>query len=131
MLTSEVTPVSVGAPGQWIVGCDSPLNFVVMMLEVMARIVTFYFLGGTNHVHFVISELDLPRDQIVAVHEVDADNVVVQLVYDIHWVSEFLSLDPEVHLIDPYGVHCISGWGDATLSVRDFPQFLVPKSGVK
>jgi hypothetical protein len=92
-------------------------------------------LGGANRVHFVIGELDLPRvhivDQLVAVHEVDADNVVVQLVYDIHWVSEFLSLDPEVHLIDPYGVHCVSGWGDAALSVHDFPQFLVPKSGVK
>jgi hypothetical protein len=40
MLTSEGTPVSVGAPGQWIVatsGCVSPLNLVVMMLEVIAR----------------------------------------------------------------------------------------------
>ncbi len=40
------TPVSVGAPGQCIVamyvlsGCESPLNFVVMMLEVMAWMVT-------------------------------------------------------------------------------------------
>ncbi len=46
MLTSDGTPVSVGAPGQWIVamyilsGCDSPLNLVEMMPEVMAGIVT-------------------------------------------------------------------------------------------
>ncbi len=38
-------------------------------------------LGGTNHVHFGIGELDLSRvhivDELVAVHEVDADNVVI------------------------------------------------------
>ncbi len=80
-----------------------------------------HLLGGTNRVHFGIGKLDLPRvhvvDQFVVVHEVDADNVVVQFIYDIHWVSEFLSLDPEVHLIDPYGIHCISGCSDAALSV--------------
>jgi len=42
MVMSDGTPVSVGAPVQFIVamyvlsGCVSPLNFVVMMLEVIA-----------------------------------------------------------------------------------------------
>ncbi len=70
-------------------------------------------------------------NQLVAMHEVDANNVVVQLVYDIHWVSEFLSLDPEVHLIDPYGVQSISRCDNAALSIGNFPWFLVSKCGVE
>ncbi len=91
--------------------------------------------GGANRIHLVVGELDLPHvnvvDQLIAVHEVDADNVVVQFIDDIHRMSEFLSFDPEVHFIDPYGVHGVSGCGDASLSVGDLSQFLVPKSGVK
>jgi hypothetical protein len=64
-----------------------------------------YLLGGADCVHFGIGEFDLPRvhvlDQFVMVHEVDADDVVVQFIYDIYRMSEFLSFDPEVHLIDP------------------------------
>jgi hypothetical protein len=70
-------------------------------------------------------------DQLIAVHEVDDDNVVIQFVDDIHWIGEFLSFDIEVHFIDPYGVHGISRCGDATLSVGNFPRFLVPKCGVE
>jgi hypothetical protein len=92
-------------------------------------------LGGANRVHFIVGELDLPRvhvvDQFVAVHEVDANDVVVQFVYDIHWVREFLSFDPEAHFIDPYGIHGISGCGDAALRVGDFLGFLVSESGVE
>ncbi len=55
--------------------------------------------GGANGIHLFVGEFDLPRvdlvDQFVAVHEVDADNVVVQLVDNIHWVSELLSFDIE------------------------------------
>ncbi len=91
-----------------------------------------YLLGGTDHVHFGI---DLSRvhivDQLVAVHKVDANDIVVQLGDYIHWMSEFSSFDPEVHLIDPYGVHCISGYSNATLSVRDLLQFLGSKCGIK
>ncbi len=81
MVTSDGTPVSIGAPGQCIVvmyvlsGCMSPLNFVVMMPEVIAGMVICLM------AHFFIGELDLPRvyvvDHFVAVHEVNADNVVV------------------------------------------------------
>ena len=65
--------------------------------------------GGTNGIHLFVGELDLPGvhilDQFVAVHEVDADNVVVQLVNDVHWVSELLSFDIKVYFIDPNGSH--------------------------
>ncbi len=71
-----------------------------------------HLFGGTNCVHFGVGELDLSRvhviDQLAAEHEVDADDVVVEFVNDVHWVSKFLSFDLEVHLIDPYGIHCIS-----------------------
>ncbi len=61
--------------------------------------------GGTNGIHFFVGELDLPGvhivDQFVAVHEVDADNVVVQLVDDVHQMSELLRFDIKVYFIDP------------------------------
>ncbi len=51
-------------------------------------------LGGTNGIHFFVGELDLPRvdgvDQLVTVHEVDANNVVVQLVDDVYRISKTL-----------------------------------------
>ena len=75
--------------------------------------------GGTNGIHFFIGELDLPRvyvvDQFVAVHEVDADNVVVQFVDDVHRVSELLPLDIEIYFIDPNGINCVSGSGNIAL----------------
>ncbi len=41
-------------------------------------------LGGANGIHFLVGELDLSRfdivDQLVMMHEVDANNVVVQLI---------------------------------------------------
>ncbi len=74
-----------------------------------------------NCVHLGIGEFDLSRvyvlDELFVVHEVDADNVVVQLGDDIHWVSEFPSFDPEVHFIDTYGFHCVSRCGDAALGI--------------
>ncbi len=91
--------------------------------------------GGTNGVHLFISKLDLSGvhivDQFIAVHEVDADNVVVQLVDNIHWVSELLPFDIKVYFIDPDGIHCVSGSVDAALRVGDFLWFLVPKCGVE
>jgi len=54
-------------------------------------------LDRTDRVHFFIGEFNLPRvhivDQFVAVHEVDADNVVVEFVDDVHRVGEPLPLD--------------------------------------
>ena len=54
-------------------------------------------LDRTDRVHFFIGEFNLPRvyivDQFVAVHEVDADNVVVEFVDDVHRVGELLPLD--------------------------------------
>ena len=54
-------------------------------------------LDCTDRVHFFIGEFNLPRvhvvDQFVAVHEVDADNVVVELVDDVHRVGELLPFD--------------------------------------
>jgi len=68
--------------------------------------------GCADSVHLGVGKFDLPCvfivDKLVPVHEVNADDVVIQLVDHIHWVSEFSSFDPEVHLIDPYGVLCIS-----------------------
>ncbi len=65
--------------------------------------------GSTNGIHLFVGELDLPGvdivDQFVAVHKVDADNVVVQLVNDVHRVSELLSFDIKVYFIDPNGSH--------------------------
>jgi hypothetical protein len=62
-------------------------------------------LGSASCVHFFVGEFDLPCvdivDQFVAVHEVDANNVVVQLVDDVHRVCEFLPLDVQVHFVDP------------------------------
>ncbi len=61
--------------------------------------------NGANGVHFLVGEFDLPCvdivDQFVAVHEVDADNIVVQLSDDIHWVRKFLPLYIQVHFVDP------------------------------
>ena len=80
-----------------------------------------YLFGCANRVHLGIGEFDLPHvyvlDQLVAVHEVNANDVVVQLGDDIHRVSKFLSFDPEVHFVGPFGVHCVSGCGDATLGI--------------
>ncbi len=91
--------------------------------------------GDANCIHFFVGEFDLPRvdviDQFVAVHEVDANNVVIQLVDDVYWVRKLLPLDIEVHLIDSNGVHCISGSGNAALRVGNFLGFLVSKCGVE
>ena len=84
---------------------------------------------------FGIGGLDLSRvhviDQLVAVHEVDANDVVVEFVDDIHRVGELLSLDVQVHFIDPERIHCVSGSGDAALRVGNLLGFLVPESGVE
>ena len=64
-------------------------------------------------------------------HEVDANDIVVELVDDVHWMGEFLSFDVQVHFIDPERVHCVSGSGDAALCIGNLFGFLVPKSGVE
>jgi len=91
--------------------------------------------SSANCVHFFFGEFDLPCvdvvDQFVAVHEVDANNVVIQLVDDVHWMCKFLPLDIEVHLVDSKGVHCVSGSGDAALRVGNFLGFLISKCGVE
>ena len=97
-------------------GCVSPLNFVMMMLEVIAGMVIC-----------LVAQMVF----IFAVHEVDAYNVVIQLVDNVHWVSELLPFDVEIYLIDSNGIHCIPGSGDAALCVGNFFGFLVPKSGVE
>jgi len=65
------------------------------------------------------------------VHEVDANDIVVELVDDVHRVGELLSLDVQVYFIDPERIHCVSGSGDAALRVGDFLGFLVPESSVE
>ena len=76
------------------------------------------FCGG-NCIYFCIGEFDLSGvnilDQFVAVHEIDANDVVVQHVDNVYWVCKFLSIYSEVHLIDPYRVHCVPGGSDAAL----------------
>jgi hypothetical protein len=61
--------------------------------------------GRSDCIHFLVGKFDLPYvdvvDQFVAVHEVDANDIVVQLVDDVHWMCEFLSLDIQVYFIDP------------------------------
>jgi len=91
--------------------------------------------GGANGIHFFVGKLDLPRvdvvDQLVVVHEVDANNVVVQLVDDIHRMGELLPFDIEIYFIDPDGIHCVSRGGYAALSIGNFLRFLVSKCGVE
>ncbi len=62
-------------------------------------------LDRTESIHFLVGEFDLPCvdivDQFVAVHEVDADDVVVEFVDDVHRVCEVLSFDVQVYFIDP------------------------------
>ncbi len=91
--------------------------------------------SSANCVHFFVGEFDLSRvdivDQFVAVHEVDADNVVVQLIDDVYWMCKFLPFDIEVHLVDSKGVHCVSRSGNAALRDGDFLGFLVSKGGVE
>jgi hypothetical protein len=91
MVMSDGTPVCVGAPGQCIVamyvlsGCV-PVEFGHDDAGGHCRNDDLF--GGANGIHFFIGELDLPHvyvvDQFVAVHEVDANNVVVQLIDDFH-----------------------------------------------
>ncbi len=57
-------------------------------------------------------------------HDVDSNNVVVELGDHIHRVRKFLSFYLEVHFIDPDGVHCIPGSGDTALHVGYLPRFL-------
>jgi len=94
-----------------------------------------HLLRCANCVHLGIGKFDLPGfcmvDQFVAVHKIDADDIVVQFGDHIHWVGELSSFDPEVHFVNPYGVHCISGCGDAALSVGDLPWFLCSKCSIK
>ncbi len=91
--------------------------------------------GGTNGVHLFIGKFDLSGvhivDQFIAVHEVDANDVVVQLFDNVHRVSEFLSFDIEVYFIDSNGIHCVSGSGDAALRVCDFLELLVSNCGIE
>ncbi len=92
-------------------------------------------LHGGNGIHLFVGKFDLSCvdviDQFVSVHEIDADNVVVQFVDDVHWVYELLAFYVEINFIDPNGVHCVSRSGDAALSVGDFPGFLSFKCCVK
>jgi hypothetical protein len=92
-------------------------------------------LGRADSIHFLVGEFDLPCvdgvDQFVAVHEVDADDIVIELVDDVHWVGEFLSFDVQVYFIDPERVHRVPGSGDAALRVGNLLGFLVPESGVE
>ncbi len=91
--------------------------------------------GGANGIHLFVGKFDLPCvdvvDQFVLVHKVDANDVVVQLFDDIHQVCELLPFNIEIYFIDPNGIHCVSGSGDAALRVGNFPQFLISKCGVE
>jgi len=53
---------------------------------------------GTNRVHLGVRKFHLSGihvvDQLVAVHEVNADNVVVQFGDNVHQVRKFSSFDP-------------------------------------
>ncbi len=70
-------------------------------------------------------------DQLVAMHEVDANNVVIQLIDDIDQMCELLSFDIEIYFIDPDGIHCVPGGGDAALRIRNFLRILVYKCSVE
>ena len=64
-------------------------------------------------------------------HEVDADDIVVELVDHVHRVGELLPLDVQVYLIDPERIHGVSGSGDAALRVGNLLGFLIPESSVE
>ncbi len=114
MVTSDGTPVSVGATGS----C-SDVGFVWVRVPVEfsrddagGHCRDGDLFGGANGINFFFGEIDLPRvyvvDQLVGAHEVDANYVVVQLVDDVHQVSELLPFDIEIYLVDPNGIHCVS-----------------------
>jgi len=95
-----------------------------------------YLLCGANRVHLGVHKFHLSGiyivDQLVAVHKVNADNIVVQFGDHIYRVCKLSSLNPQVHLVDPDGVYCVpGGGGDAALSIGDFLQFLHSKCSVK
>jgi len=70
-------------------------------------------LGGTNSVHVGVSQFHLSginvEDQIVPVHVVNSNDVIIELSDNIDRMREFSSFDPEVHLVDPNVVHSIRG----------------------
>jgi hypothetical protein len=46
-------------------------------------------------------------------------------------MSELLSFDVQVYLVNPERVHCVPGGGDAALRVGNLLGFLIPESGVE
>ncbi len=140
MVMSDSTPVSVGAPGQCIVAMYVLSGWVCVPVEFSRNDAGGHcrngdLFGGANGIHLFVGELDLPHvhvvDQFVAVHEVDANNVIVQLVDDVHRVSELLPFDIEIYFIDPNGIHCVPGSGNSALRVGDFLWFLISKCSVE
>ncbi len=79
IVTRDGTPVRVGAPGQWIVRVCVPVELRGDDAGGHGRNGDLF--GSSNCIHFLVGEFDLPCidvvDQFVAVHEVDANNVVV------------------------------------------------------
>jgi hypothetical protein len=65
------------------------------------------FGGDQAGSHLGICKFDLPGghvvDHLVAVHEVDAHDVVVQLGDHVHRVCKFSSFNPEIHFVNPDG----------------------------
>ncbi len=58
----------------------------------------YHLLHGANCVHFGVGKFDLSGvnivDPLVAVHKINADNVVIQFGHHIYRVCKFLSFDP-------------------------------------
>jgi hypothetical protein len=94
-----------------------------------------HLLCGANCVHPGVCKFHLSAihivDQLVVVHKVNANDIFVQFSDHIYRACKLSSFNPQVHLVNPDGVHCIPGGGDAALSIRYFIQFLHSKCGVK
>ncbi len=90
--------------------------------------------SGTNSVQVSVCEFHLLGmhiiDELIFVHKIDAGDIVIEFCDDIYQVCKFSSFNPEVHVVDPYRVHCIARCGYANLSIRDLPRFLLSKSSV-
>ncbi len=136
MLTSEATSVGVGDHGHGHIGFVR-VHFSVEFCgdDSGGHGRNGHLFCGTNRVHLGVCKFHLSGinivDQLVAVHEVNDDDVVVQFGDHVHRVCKFLSFDPQVYFVDHDGVHCVPWVGDAALSIGDFLQFLHSKCSIK
>ncbi len=92
-------------------------------------------LGGADGVQVRVCKFHLPGmhiiDELVFVHKIDSNVIVIELGDDSNWVHKFSSLHPEVHLVNSHRVHRIPRCSYAALSIGNLPWFLLSESRVE